>query len=161
MIPRWDSHPQVKQHGVRSGTLIADWFFDALGTRFFIVSPFKFNGASVPIPFWWVAMPFSAWVVVAALVHDWLYRYHMFNFTHVCVNGVCRPITRREADRLFLQILIIEINRLCAGDGRIARLFRARLMWRARAMYAAVRKFAGAAWLDYEIDCKKSGGKLR
>jgi hypothetical protein len=160
MNVRWWSHPEVKQHGLRSGTLVKDWFFDALGARFCLTAPFSFDGASVPVPFWWVALPFSPWVVVAALVHDWLYRHHAYAFAFVCVGGVCRQITRREADRIFLQVMVQEIYRLCPGQGRLARCARARLIWRAHAMYLAVRKFAGFWWNEAENNCKTVGGGI-
>ena len=156
----WWSHPVIKQHGLRSGTLVKDWFFDAMGARFFLQSPFTFDGASVPVPFWWVALPFSPWVVTAALTHDWLYRNHMYAFAFVCVDGVCRQITRRETDRIFLAIMVQEIYRLRPGHGRLARCARARLIWRAHSMYLAVRKFAGVRWMGAESDCKYIGGGI-
>jgi hypothetical protein len=149
MTARWDVRPEIRRLGFRLAEVVCDWHFEVDGTWFCIRSGFQFDGASIPMPFWpIVAFPFSPWVWVAALVHDWLYRYHEERFAWRYAGEVqgMRPFTRREVDRIFLGVLVDEINRIYAGESRRRRYQRARRLVKARAMYAAVRKFAARYW---------------
>jgi hypothetical protein len=74
---------------------------------------FVFDWASTP-RILWISMPPQGFkghpYGIAALWHDWLYRHH-------AIDG--HPITRAEADALFLEIM------LATGCGAI----RSRIMW--------------------------------
>lgn len=93
----------------------------------------RFNGASVPAPFWWIMRPMDPRVVRAALVHDMLYIFH----------GVCSDtsrkgfleMTRRDADALFFLMLV--------DDGFPP--------WRAWLAWLTVAWFGGSRW---EEPCK-------
>jgi hypothetical protein len=148
MTPRWDIRPEIRRLGFRLAEVVCDWHLEILGTWFCIQSGFRFDGASIPIPFWpIVAFPFAPWVWVAALIHDWFYRYHAEEFAWILHGDGYRPLTRREVDRIFLHVLIDEINRIYVGTSRRKRYQRARRIVRARAMYTAVRRFAGRYWV--------------
>jgi hypothetical protein len=85
---------------------------------------FEFDFASVPRALWWLFPPAgteSTPYGVAALIHDWL-------CTHREIGG--RPITRKEADDLFLEIMLYVKVRKSA----------------AYTMYWAVRAFSWIAW---------------
>jgi len=61
---------------------------------------FKFDFASVPRAFWWLYPPTGTKgnpYGIAALVHDWLLMHHK-------IGG--RKITRKEADDIFLEIML-------------------------------------------------------
>ena len=149
MTARWDILPIKRHLGLRLAEVVCDWHFQVNGTWLLVQSGFRFDGASIPFPLWpIVAFPFAPWVWIAALIHDWFYRYHAEQFAWVWCADVCRlrPLTRREVDRIFLHVLVSEINRLFHGDTNRRRIIRARLMWRARAMYLAVRSFASGYW---------------
>ena len=147
MTARWDRLPEIRRLGFRLAEVVCDWHFEVLGTWFCVMSGFTFDGASIPFPFWpVVAFPFSRWVWVSALIHDWLYRYHQEQFAWILDGDIYRPFTRHEADRIFLHVMIAEINRLYAGDSHRRRYQRARRIIRARAMYWAVREFAQWHW---------------
>lgn len=53
---------------------------------------FIFDGASIPRIFWAFGTPMDPITLLAALVHDYLYRYHQ--------------VTRQEADEIFNEILM-------------------------------------------------------
>ena len=147
MKPLWDIRPEIRRLGFRLAEVVCDWNFEMHGTWLCVHSGFRFDGASIPIPLWLViAFPFAPWVWVAALIHDWFYRYHNLEIAWVMDGDHYRPVTRAEADRAFYHVLIAEINRIYAGDSARMRIRRARRLWRARAMHQAVRKFAGAVW---------------
>ena len=85
---------------------------------------FIFDFASVPRGLYWLYPPAgngSDRYGVAALIHDWLY-------VHRKIGG--RKITRKEADLLFLEIM------LYIGVSKIT----------ARIMYRAVRMFGWIPW---------------
>lgn len=85
---------------------------------------FVFDFASIPRVFWPLVPPAGDGhnlYGIAAVWHDWLYA-------HKLVGG--RPITREEADRLFLEIM----------------RYVGVAPWMARAMYLAVRAFGGLYW---------------
>ncbi len=111
-------------------TLAAPVYFLYRGITFCIPAGFRWNGASVPWLLWWWVSPWTRWVVLASCVHDWLYGN--------------KRLPRRDADRIFLQLLLIEARR-CRWRWR-----RYHLTVRARIMYQAVRQFgdlvAGADW---------------
>jgi hypothetical protein len=139
---RLNAPPKVKRVG-RIGILQEDYYFLWMGHWFCIRAGFRFDGASIPRPFWWVvARPFTAWVIEAALVHDHLYRCHAL---YECLiedgAGNYRQLTRREMDRAFLAVMLHVIDE--SGKGRV---WRARRKGRARSMYLAVRK-AGWAFM--------------
>jgi hypothetical protein len=147
MTARWDRLPEIRRLGLRLGEIVCDWHFEIRGTWLLVRSGFRFDGASIPLPFWpIIARPFSSWLQTAALIHDWFYEYNSEPFAQVMDGGAYRPITRYEADRIFLHVLVCEINRIFPGEGRWARYRRARRLVRARAMYRAVRSFAGPHW---------------
>ena len=87
----------------------------------YIAAPFAFDGASVPFFLWWWCSPWTPWVVLAACVHDYLYRFGYYN--------------RRGGDRIFLAILVHK-----AHQSRWRWLAYRRVI-QARIMYAAVRSF--------------------
>jgi len=147
MTARWDVRPEIRRLGFRLAEVVCDWHFEVDGTWFCIRSGFQFDGASIPIPLWLVvAFPFSPWVWIAALIHDWFYRYHTHPWAWILDGDGYRPLTRREVDRIFLNVLVSEINRIYAGESRRRRYQRARRLVKARAMYFAVRKFAARYW---------------
>ena len=157
MTARWDTKPEIRRLGFRLAEVVCDWHFEVRGTWFCIHSGFPFDGASIPIPLWLVvAFPFSPWVWIAALIHDWFYRYHAERFAWILDGDGYRPLTRREVDRIFLHVLIDEINRLYPDppeDHKRYRAIRARRRYqrarrlvRARAMYLAVRRFGEPYW---------------
>lgn len=82
---------------------------------------FRCDGASIPFFLWWWCRPWDAWIRLAAVVHDYLYRL--------------RCTDRRTADRIFLALLIHS-----ARQSRWRWLARMRVR-RARVMYLAVRGF--------------------
>jgi len=127
--------PKIKRLAWRLGVLETTFFFRVNNNPFTIETPFYFDGATIPLLFWWIATPFARWVVEAALVHDYLYRCYMLRETWLWEHGTFRPTTRWERDRVFLAIL-----RMNAQQTK-SRTRRARLLWRAHAMYLAVRKF--------------------
>lgn len=96
----------------------------------FIAEGFEFDGASLPFFLWWWCGPWTPWVVLAACVHDYLYRH--------------RYLTRRDCDRVFLELLCFQARR------HKWRWLRLRRITQARIMYAAVRQFGdnavGADW---------------
>lgn len=53
---------------------------------------FIFDGASIPRIFWAFGTPMDPVTLLAALVHDYLYRYH--------------EVTRQQADEIFNEILM-------------------------------------------------------
>jgi len=88
---------------------------------------FRFDWASVPRPFWHLVPPAGLEgqpYGLAALWHDWLY-------VHGKVQGL--SITRKEADAVFLEIM------LYVGTAKVA----------ARLMYLAVRAGGWCAWSRY------------
>jgi len=147
MTARWDMLPEIRRILLRLAEVVCDWHFEVKDTWFCVRSGFRFDGASVPIPLWFiVAFPFAPWVWIAALIHDWFYRYHAERFAWILDGDGYRPLTRREVDRIFLHVLVDEIDRIYAGDSARRRYQRARRLVRARAMYAAVRRFAEPYW---------------
>ena len=101
------------------------------GADIYIKSGFTFDGASLPFfLWWWWCSPWTPWVVLAACVHDYLYRFRYF--------------TRRECDLMFRAILIHK-----ARQSRWRWLAYRRII-KARRMYRAVRQFGdnavGADW---------------
>jgi hypothetical protein len=147
MTARWDIRPEIRRIRFRLAEVVCDWHFEVRGTWFCVRSLFRFDGASIPIPLWLVvAFPFEVWVWIAALIHDWFYRYHTERWAWILDGDGYRPLTRREVDRIFLHVLVDEINRIYAGDSARRRYQRARRLVRARAMYAAVRRFAEPYW---------------
>jgi len=96
----------------------------------YIAPGFEFDGASLPFFLWWWCSPWTPWVVLAACVHDYLYRFRYF--------------TRRECDLIFLAVLIHKARR------SRWRWLAYRRMLQARIMYRAVRQFGdnavGADW---------------
>lgn len=61
---------------------------------------FEFDFASVPRALWWLYPPAGTKgnpYGIAALIHDWLLTHHK-------IGG--RPITRKEADDIFLEIML-------------------------------------------------------
>ena len=94
------------------------------GTISTVRAGFDIDFASIPRWLWSVAPPAGdnhQPYGLAALWHDWLYR-------HKQING--RPITRKQADDLFLEIMLYVGVRTC-------------LAW---AMYGAVRAFGWILW---------------
>ncbi len=85
---------------------------------------FEFDFASVPRALWWLFPPAgteSTPYAVASLIHDWL-------CVHREIGG--RPITRKEADDLFLEIMLYVHVRWTA----------------AYVMYWSVRSWSWIAW---------------
>jgi len=124
--------PDVKTFEKRGRirTLAKDVFFVWRNIVYKIEAGFKWNGASIPFWLWWWVSPWRWWVRVASCVHDYLYGKRMF--------------TRRECDRIFLQLLLVSIRR------SRWRWLRYRRTIQARIMYAAVREWgdnvAGVDW---------------
>lgn len=97
------------------------------GHRIRIPKGFEFDLASVPRPLWWLIAPFEL-SIAAPLLHDFLYRY-----AGRPPEGTVKPptiYTRKEADRLFLNIMKREG---IAG-------------WRRLLAYLGSRWFGGSAW---------------
>ncbi len=101
-------------------------YFDG-GSYITVPHGFKFDLASVPRAVWWAIAPFEL-SIVAPLLHDFLYE-----------NGGVLPAeyvqpfrrySRREADRMFLDIM--------RREGIVE--------WRCRVAYNAVRTFGGHVW---------------
>jgi hypothetical protein len=117
----------------------SEFSFSILGCLFVIHEGFIFDGASLPFFLWWWVHPHVWWVLPASCVHDYIYRNYALPQMLVTVDGVTRQITRKEADRIFLQLLCLSID--SSGKNR---KWRARRKRRAHIMYLAVRKFG---WL--------------
>jgi len=82
-----------------------------------IPQTYNYDGASIPSIVWPIInSPFSPRVMVAALVHDWLYMTH--------------DVDRKTADLIFDYLL----DRSGVSN------------WKRRVMYAALRLFGGRAW---------------
>ncbi|KKM07440.1 hypothetical protein LCGC14_1733860 [marine sediment metagenome] len=80
--------------------------------------------ASVPKAFWSIIPPYGKYTK-AAVLHDYLYKYHGFVSGNQTIS-----YTRKEADQLFLKAMEV------LGVGRIKRWI----------MYQAVRRFGAKAW---------------
>lgn len=80
--------------------------------------------ASVPKAFWSIIPPYGKYTK-AAVLHDYIYKYHGFVSSDQFIS-----YTRKEADRIFLQAMKV------LGVGRIKRGI----------MYNAVRWFGAKAW---------------
>ena len=89
------------------------------GVAIVVPSGFEFDGASVPFFLWWWVSPWRQWVVLAACVHDYLYRTRM--------------LPRDEADHVFKLLLYHKARQTKS------RWLRYRRIMKARVMYAAVR----------------------
>jgi hypothetical protein len=88
---------------------------------------FKWNGASIPSPFWpLIGSPFNPKFMVASMVHDYLYR------TRKACDIYGRTIHRKEADKIFKKLLI--------HDGVDLEL--------AETMYTAVRLGGQNSWKE-------------
>lgn len=64
-----------------------------------------FNGASVPLLFWWILRPMDPRVVEAALVHDALYASGGLAGPAADTDGRTLPLSRYYADLAFLQLM--------------------------------------------------------
>jgi hypothetical protein len=137
--------PCVSKKLARLGLLTESFFFCVMNTVMIIPAPFWFDGASIPFVFWWIARPFTSWVVEASLVHDVLYRCHMLPGFRVWNEqaNTFRPMTRWEIDRVFL--VVMRMNIKLAGGSRTKQCSR---LIRARRIYNAVRVFGWAFWGD-------------
>lgn len=66
------------------------------GRKIFIAAGFQYDKASSPTAFWWYLPRDDKHVIIAALVHDYLY-------TVQTIENVF--ITREEADRIFYELI--------------------------------------------------------
>ena len=111
-------------------TLAGPVFFIWGGIVYQVPAGFRWNGASIPFFLWWWVSPWSAWVVLASCVHDWLYT--------------TRTLSRRDADRILYLLLADSARRSLWRWQRYQRLVRARII------YQAVREwgddYIGADW---------------
>ncbi|HEU4742656.1 MAG TPA: DUF1353 domain-containing protein [Meiothermus sp.] len=128
VIPRSKLPPPVISYlGEGQWSLAAEYVYQDGGRTLRIPRGFVFDLASVPRFLWWLIAPFEL-SVVAPLVHDFLYRYRGNPPA-----GTVEPLkvyTRREADVLFEQIMVME--------GVPA--------WRQISAYTAVRFFGFFVW---------------
>lgn len=96
------------------------------GKKFLVPRYFESDGASVPRLFWRVVFPNSdSHATTAGICHDFIYRRQPSDWT------------RREADRMFLALLIEHGAPICS----------------ALAAYAAVRLFGRIAWRENAMTC--------
>ena len=100
------------------------------GFLILIAHPFEFDGASIPFFLWWWARPWLWWVVLAACVHDFLYRHRWF--------------TRKECDVIFLRLLCYSARKSRWKWLAYRRMLKARVMYRAVRICGAAH--AGADW---------------
>ena len=107
---------------------------DRLGLRFKIPQNFEFDLASIPRILWPLVGSFEL-SLVAPLIHDYFYQFKGDGPHHWFVDDVGwlpdedSLITRKEADQLFLELMLME------GIPT----------WKAKAAYYAVRMF-GPRW---------------
>ena len=87
------------------------------GHIIWIPAGFLFDGASVPFFLWWWVHPWDWWVILAACVHDYTYRYRMF--------------TRKECDHIFRLLLIHKARQSRWRWLAYRRMVKARIMWKA------------------------------
>ncbi len=91
---------------------------------FIIPRGFKTDLASIPRPLWWFIAPTDWFILVPAVLHDYLYRYTL--------------LPRKECDRAFL-------DKMRDFDRRV--VVRRYLAW------LAVRLFAGKIYAKYSKSC--------
>jgi len=75
------------------------------GESFTIAAGFTWDGASIPRILWGYTTPFDPMTIIAALIHDWLYKY-----------GI---VSRAQADEMFREFLLCELN----GPVKTGRMF--------------------------------------
>lgn len=107
----------VTPHNGRSWRLVRPLRIVTRTHTFTVPADFVTDFASVPRLFWALFPPFGKFTI-AAVAHDHLYA------------GGERGVTRKEADRVFLEIMV--------GDGT--------QVWRALIMYRMVRWFGRSSW---------------
>lgn len=94
-----------------------DFEVEVRGHKIVVPGFFLFDGASIPKILWALAYhPFDTRVIMAALVHDWLYWNHQ--------------VSKEEADLIFLTLLLMN------GTDPL----------KAHLMYEAVAKFGESSW---------------
>lgn len=91
--------------------------------------------ASIPRPLWWLWPPSQGPYLVAALVHDCLYKTGYVTYA----DGTTRAITRGEADRVMLDVM-----KACGTP-----------LWTRRGIYRGVRVGGWVAWRKHR---KADGG---
>ena len=96
--------------------------YEGSSDRVVVPEGFKFDGASVPSILCWFGQKVEPKTISPACVHDRLY--------------VTKPRTRREADRIFWEsLLVMDVNR-----------------WKAAAYFVAVSLFGWIVWRRRGID---------
>lgn len=115
----------IKKNGEWEWILNEPYTYVHKGTRITVPTGFEFDLASVPRVFWFLIAPFEL-SIVAALVHDFLYR----------TTGMYGTFDRHESDKVFREIMTLE---------RVK-------PWRIRAAYRAVRMFAKGSWVADQGD---------
>lgn len=119
------------------------YWSERLDGKHTIKAPFDFDWDSVKrwklVFYWWL----KGRAKIAALIHDELYRYARFSG---------RPITRKEADLVFLDAMVEEMRRAREYKelrGLRLRLAEARDATRRQAIYRGVRIGGWKGWNDY------------
>jgi hypothetical protein len=133
-----DGEPQIRRVTFDLAQLTHAFFFWLNDTLMIAPCGFVFDGASIPWFFWWVATPFTSWIVEASLIHDLLYRCYNMREFWVWVDRRYRPLTRWEIDRIFLDIMHQYI--LASNVSRNRKAIQLR---KARRCYQAVRLVGG------------------
>lgn len=67
------------------------------GRKIFIAKGFKYDKASSPTAFWWYLPRDDKHVIIAALVHDYLYTVQV-------IEGIWIP--RKQADQIFYELIL-------------------------------------------------------
>lgn len=98
------------------------------GLTIVIPKGFITDFASIPRAFWSILPPISPFYVKAAVIHDFIYT------SQGKLPNIKRVYTRKDADLLFLEIMILENAPT----------------WKRNIMYAAVRAFGYFAWKSKE-----------
>lgn len=122
--------PELDEDGKEWWTNLASYDVEFWFGNLLIPEGFRHDGASVPRFFWRLFPPLSTYAV-AAIVHDWFYRWRGKVRIQLYPGGdvITMRATRKQADQVFLN-LMTEL-----GLPR----------WRRRTMHLAVR-IGGPRW---------------
>lgn len=118
--------------GGRKIRLDQDIVVNAGKYKYTVPTGFVCDYASVPRLFWGVLPPMGVRYSSAAILHDYMYKFHAFVFVGTDDSGQVRKvsISRKYADQIFRDALISSSAR----------------WWRRVVMYRAVRLFGGKSW---------------
>jgi hypothetical protein len=91
------------------------------GTAICFNAGFQSDGASAPKPLWGIVHPMDSWILIAAVVHDYMYRYKPFGKGEKA---------RRQADQE-MKYLMEHLGAPC---------------WKRKGVYVILRVFGFVSW---------------